>query len=242
MPEIHDGEELAITLPDGAGVCLVYPPEPGDPAACAAMKAAPVAAGPGERLVAAGAVRLDGVPTPVRFAVRFTPEAHAVEPTLEVARDFAAREAAARAARADVDAAVADAATLELVAVGRFPTRGAAASDLVAVGGLHAARAAFVLDLRESGHDVPVHVVSYGAWAREGVYTLSVEGDDFHATQIEAFADEGGKTLWLKDPAPQAPSDAAQIGARLGQIGLGVMVLAAIVLAVLGARTRRARN
>lgn len=241
MPEIHDGEELSITVPEGVGACIAYPPGWGDPRECASVKLDPVAVGPAERLVAAGAVRLEGVSTPVRFAVRFMPEASAAEPTPEMARDFAARESAAGSSRSDTDGAAPDAAALDLVAVGRFPTRGAISSEIVTVGGLHVARAAFVLDLRESGHDVPVHFVSYGAWAREGLYTFAVDGDDFHAAQIEAFADEGAKTLWVKEPAPAAPSDAIQVGYRLGQIGLGIAVLAAIVLGVLGARTRRMR-
>jgi hypothetical protein len=212
-----------------------------DRSACASTHAASIAPTPPERLVAAGAVRIDGVPTPVRFAVRFTPDTNAAEPTPETARDFAAREASERAPRSDADGGRFDAEAIDIVAVGGSPTHSAPTSAVVTAGGVRAARASFMLDLRESGHDVPVLFVSYGAWAREGLYTLTIEGDGFHAPAVEAFADESAKTLWLKDPAPPPRSDAAQIGVRLGQIGLLVMVVLAIVLGVLGARTRRIR-
>jgi hypothetical protein len=254
MTDIHDGDELSISIPEAGGACFVFPPSLGDRAApaCASVSLASLAASaatpaPG-RLVAAGAVHLEGVPTAVRFAVRFSPDEAAVEPTAETAREFATREALGRAAFTEgsaspfADGGAPDAAAIDLIAVGTSPAHGAPTGEIVALGGLHAARAAFALDLRESGHDVPVQVVTYGAWAREGLYTLSVEGDAFHAAAIEAFADESARTLWIKDPAAPAPSDAVQIGVKLGQIGLGILVLLAIVMAVLGARTRRIRD
>ncbi len=241
MADIHDGDELSISIPEGAGACFVYPPalaEGRDRSACTAVS---IVLTPSERLVAAGAVHIDGVSTPVRFAVRFTPDARAAEPTPEAARDFAAREASERAPRSDADGGRGDAETIDIVAVGGAPTHAAPTSEVVTVGGVRAARASFMLDLRESGHDVPVLFVSYGAWAREGLYTLTIDGDGFQAPAVEAFADESAKTLWLKDPAPPPPSDAVQISVRLGQVGLLVMVLLAVVLGVLGARTRRFR-
>lgn len=244
MADIRDGDELSMSIPEGGGACLRYPPAlpaSRDPSACTSTGLASLEPAPPERLVAAGSVRIDGVPTPVSFAVRFTPDGNAAEATPESARDFAAHEVAERAPGADADGR-GDAAAVDIVAVGGSPARAAPTSDVVTLGGIRAARASFVLDLRESGHDVPLLFVSYGAWAREGLYTLSVEGDGFHAAAVEAFADESAKTLWLKDPAPPAPGDAAQIGVRLGQTGLVVVVLLAVMLGVLGARTRRMRR
>jgi hypothetical protein len=74
------------------------------------------------------------------------------------------------------------------------------------------------------------------------MYVLSVDGDEFHADAVDAFADESARTLTLKDPAPPAPSDAMRIGFRLGQILVLALVLGAVVLAVLGARTRTMRG
>jgi hypothetical protein len=210
-------------------------------AACASIDIGAMTPPPPARLVAAGAVGLDGVPMPARFSVRYAPEASAVEATLEAARDFAAHEVSLHVSAA-VDGGAGEAGAVDIVAVGGSPATAAPTTDLVTLGALRCAHAAFTLDLRESGHDVPVHFVSYGAWSREGLYVLSVEGDAFHAAAVDAFADEAAKTLLLKDPAPPAPSDVAQIGARLGQVGLGIVVTAAVAVAVLGARTRRLRG
>jgi hypothetical protein len=191
--------------------------------------------------VASGAVRVDGVPTPIRFALRFSPEENAAEPTADGAREFAVREAIhlAPAAGLDHQGGPDAAAALDLVAVGSVPVHGAPAGDLVALGSLQAARASFGVDLRSSGHDVPVRHVAYAVWSRQGMYALAVEGDEFHADAVDAFADESARTVSLKDPALPAPSDATRIGFRLGQTLLVAVVLGAIVLAVLGSRTRR---
>jgi hypothetical protein len=241
MPDIVDtehDEELSMSIPDRAGVCFWSPAPPADAQKCAAT-GAPVPGGVEGRLVASGAVRIDGVPAPARFAVRFSPEENAAEPTSDGAREFALRQASLFAASGSTDHGASDAAALELVSVGGAPVRGAPSGALVTVGSLRAVRASFVVDLRQSGHDVPQHVVAYAAWARDGMYTFSVEGDAFHADAVDAFADESARTLTLKDPAPPAPSDLARIGYRLGQIVFVATILVAIVLAVLGARTRR---
>jgi hypothetical protein len=245
MTEIRDGDELSIDIPEGGGTCFVYPPSlegaSSGSAACAAVdRRAPTGFG---REVAWGVVHLDGVPTPAKFAVRFVPDPKPAEPTPESARDFGSRESAYRGpAAAEVDGDAPGASGLSIVAVGSSPGQGIPSSEVVTLGALRAARAVFTLDLHESGHDVPLHVAAYGAWSREGLYVLSVEGDAFHAAAVDAFADEAAKTILLKNPAPPAPSEVAVIGARLGQIGLGVLVLGAVVVAVLGIRTRRLRG
>jgi hypothetical protein len=239
MPDIQDGEELTMTVPDRGGVCFFFPPSLSDARACASISGEGPAGTDG-RLVASGAVRIDGVPTPVRFALRFSPEENAVEPTADGAREFAVLEANHCGPAAGPDAGGSDAAAaLDLVAVGRVPVHGAPAGDLVALGSLQAARASFGLDLRSSGHDAPVRHVAYAVWSHQGMYALSVEGDEFHADAVDAFADESARTLSLRDPAPPAPSDAARIGFRLGQTLLVALVLGAVILAVLGGRNRR---
>jgi hypothetical protein len=244
MTEIHDGQALSIDIPDAGGVCFAFPPHPdGAPAVpdslaveCAAIRLGAIVPLPPARLVAAGAVALDGSSIPARFTLRFFPEERAAEPSRDSARDFATREASRYAP------APADGGSVDILAVGSSPATGAPSVDLVTFGDLHLARATFTLDLRESGRDGPVHVVSYGAWSRSGGYVLSVEGDDLHAPAADAFAEQAARTLVLKDPAPPAPSDIAQIGARIGQAGLAILVMLAVVLAVLGARTRKLRD
>ncbi len=260
MTEIRDGEELSIDIPEVGGACLVFPYRssvaggapgatgatailPGQsPPACAAVDVGSLAPAPPARLVAAGALPLEGSSVPARFVLRYTPDVSAVEPTAEAARDFGVHEASLHAPQPLADAGASDAGAIDIVAVGGTPATGAPTSELVTLGTLRSAHTTFTLDLRESGHDVPVHFASYGAWARQGVYVLSVEGDAFHAAAIDAFADEAAKTLSLKDPAPPAPSDLALIGARLGQIGVGILVVLAVAVGILGARTRKARG
>jgi hypothetical protein len=247
MTELHDGDELSIDIPEGSGTCFVYPDAlkaegAPDAAACKAFDWGAVEVPGAGRLIARGATLLDGGATPARFSLHFVAEAKSAEPTAEAASDFGASEAARHTPGADVDGGAGDAAALEILAVGSSPARGAASSELVTLGSVRAVRATFTLDLRESGHDTPVHFLSYGSWSREGVYVLTVEGDAAHAAAVDAFGDEAARTLVLRDPAPPAPSEMAQIGTRLAQIGVVILVTVAVVVALLGARTRRLRG
>jgi hypothetical protein len=249
MTEIRDGDALSVDIPERNGTCLAFPAQPaGMPppppevaAACAALHAASFTAAPQDRLVAAGVVALSGGAAPARFALRFVAETPSYEPTPEAARDFAMREAALRSAAVVVDGG-SEGGLIDILAVGSSPATGVPSGELVTVGSGRYGRATFTLDLRESGRDVPIHFVSYGAWAREGVYILTVEGDAFHATAVDSLADEAARTLLLKDPAPAPPTDVAQMGARLGQVGIGVLVALAIMLALFGIRTRKVRG
>ncbi|MCI4355437.1 MAG: hypothetical protein L3K06_08760 [Thermoplasmata archaeon] len=249
MTEIRDGEALSVDVPERSGTCLAFPAQPaGMPppppevaAACGALNIGAFTPAPPDRLVAAGVVALGGGAAPARFALRFVAEAPSYEPTPEAARDFATREATSRSSAVFVDGG-SEGGPIDILAVGSSPATGIPSGELVTVGSGRYARATFTLDLRESGRDVPIHFVSYGAWARDGVYVLTVEGDAFHAAAVDALADEAARTLLLKDPAPPTPTDVAQVGARLGQIGIGVLVAVAIVLALFGIRTRKVRG
>lgn len=247
MTEIRDGDALSIDIPEGGGSCFVTPhvPSAAAPAsvaaACASFDLGAALPSPPGRLVAAGVIGIEGAPRPARFTLTYAPDANATEPTAETAADFAAHETSRCAPAAAVDGGV-EAGAVDIVAVGSSPSLGAQVSEVVPLAnGLKCAHAAFTLDLREMGRDTPVHFVSYGAWAREGLYVLSVEGDGPHAAAVDALASDAVRTLTLKDPAAPAPSDVARIGARLGQIAVVILVMAAVVVAILGARTRRLR-
>jgi hypothetical protein len=241
MTEVRDGEELSIEVPDGHESCLAYPPNPGSAAAaCKSIDPAAVAPAPPGRLVAAGAVRIDGAPEAARFVVSFTPDPSAVEPTADTARDFAAREAALRT-EGVTDGGPRAPGSVDILAVGGSALTAAPTSEVVTLGGVHCVRATFTLDLRESGHDAPVHFASYGAWSQGGIYVFTVEGGADHASAVDSLADDAARTLHLKAPAPPAPTDVARIGARLGQMGLIILILLATTLMVLGARRRKPR-
>src|SRR5580704_1581159 len=112
MTEIRDGEELSIDIPEVGGACLVFPYRssaaggaPGataalpaqSPPACATVDVGSLAPSPPARLVAAGALALEGSSAPARFVLRYTPDVAAVEPTAEAARDFGVHEASLHA-------------------------------------------------------------------------------------------------------------------------------------------------
>ncbi|MGH7434861.1 MAG: hypothetical protein ACRENE_04235, partial [Polyangiaceae bacterium] len=203
MTELRDGEELSIEVPDGVETCLAYPPNAGAAAAaCKSVDAtilATVLAPSAGRLVAAGAVRVDGVPAPLRFAVSFAPDSSAVEPTADTAREFAAREVALRtSAPAPNEGGTPGAGSVDILAVGGSPPAAAPTSGIVTAGGSRCVRATYTLDLRESGHDVPLHFATYGAWSRDGVYTFTVQGDALHAAAADSLADDAARTLMLK--------------------------------------------
>jgi hypothetical protein len=240
MTELRDGDELTIEVPDGVESCLVYPANPGSGAgACKSVDLSVLAPPPPARVVAAGAVRIDGTQA-VRFALSFSPDTSAVEPTAETARELAAREVALRASGAD-EGGPPGAGSVDILAVGGTTHATAPTSEIVTVGGVQCARASYTLDLRERGHDTPMHFTTYGAWSRAGLYTFTVQGDAPNASSIDSLADDAARTLQLKTPAPPAPTDVARIGARLGQMGLIILILLATTLAILGARRRKTR-
>jgi hypothetical protein len=241
MTELRDGDELAIEVPDGVESCLAYPPNPGSESAmCKSIDLAALAPPPA-RLVAAGAVRVDGAAAAARFALSFLPDTSAAEPTADTAREFGAREIGLRTAGTSglTEGGPPGAGSVDILAVAGSPQATAPTIEVVTVGGVHCARATFTLDLRERGHDAPVHFASYGVWSHSGLYAFTVQGDAYQASSIDSLADDAARTLQLKAPAAPAPTDVARIGARLGQMGLIILILLATTLAILGARRRK---
>jgi hypothetical protein len=244
MTVLRDADELSIDVPDGVESCLVYPENPGSgAAACKAIDLSVLAPPPPARIVAAGAVQTGGAQG-VRFALSFSPDTSAVEPTAETAHELAAREVALRtsgASGAADEGGPPGAGTVDILAVGGKTLAASPTGEVVTLGGAQCVRAAYTLDLRERGHDTPMHFVTYGAWSRAGLYTFTVQGEAPRAASIDSFADDAARTLQLKTPAPPAPTDVARLGARMGQMGLIILILLATTLAILGARRRKMR-
>src|SRR5260370_28258308 len=97
MTEIHDGEELSIDIPEGAGSCFAFVAPGAGPAAsasgCATLDVAAVMPPPPGRLIAAGTVPLEGLPPPARFALTFPPHPSPLPPTPQTAPDPPPRRA-----------------------------------------------------------------------------------------------------------------------------------------------------
>ncbi len=194
--------------PPGARVCVMFPIAARDPVTCAGLSLPPVEPPPDpeQRIVASGIVRFDEPDAggyAAVFSVTHGPMAHAMEPDLEVAQQFAKgmSDGAAESAKAQV-------------------RKGWPQTELRRWnGGPAAARISFYLDgLTGDRKRMMEHVAAYAVWVKGGVYAFMLMSGGEHAIAIDALTDDSARSIRYSHPAPPRPSREYRVAYLFGQV------------------------
>ena len=220
MTEIRDGDAYAITLPDDARPCLVYPAGLMDASHCPpgtkALAAAPVI-NPDSRVLALGSVSAgDAVGTVIVTATQLADNAEPGD-LHEFAHGLA-------------DGLVKSRSGAKLHAEPQVQS--------LTMDGVHVARIAFDIDgLSDRGTD---HAIAYASWSKTNDYTFTFLTAPAHAAAIDALADRTATSIQEAQPAP---GNQARLGHRVARIGVEVVgaLLVPVVVWTLVARARRKR-
>jgi hypothetical protein len=220
MTEIRDGDAYAITLPDDARPCIVYPAGLMDRSHCppdAKPLATSPAINPDSHMLALGSVSSgDAVGTVIVTATQLADNAEPAD-LHEFGRGLAdglvkSRQGAKLHGEPDVQSRT--------------------------MGGVHVARIAFDIDgLSDRGID---HAISYSSWSKTNDYTLTFLTAKAHAAAIDALADRTAATLREAEPAP---GHQARLGHRVARVAVEVVgvLLVSVVVWTLVTRARRKR-
>lgn len=220
MTEIRDGDAYAITLPDDARACLVYPPGLMDRSHCppdAKPLATTPAINPDSHMLALGSVSAgDAIGSVIVTATQLSDNA---EPSdlHEFARGLA-------------DGLVKSRQGAKLHGEPNVQSR--------TMGGVHVARITFDIDgLSDRGSD---HAISYSSWSKTNDYTFTLLTAPAHAAAIDALADRTAATIHEAEPAP---GNQARLGHRIGRVAVEVVgvLLVPVVVWTLVTRARRKR-
>ncbi len=217
--ELRDGTEYSVT-PAGPPMCIVFPAELYDRAACP-HDARPIAKSPLAPpmvALAIGSVRVgapDGDDTAIFTATRATSDDNSRPGDLDAfARGMADQMVKSR-----------DGAHLQ----------GKPSASLVDVGGQSFARVSFDVDGYLGGG--LAHEVAYMAWSEAGTYALSWTGLATDTAAIDALADKTAQTIHVSRPAKSRDDTRSYAIGRL--VGNLIVPIAVTVGALLLARRKR---
>jgi hypothetical protein len=220
MTEIRDGDGYAITIPDDAHACLVYPAALMDRSHCPpdtkALATAP-AINPDSHVLALGSVAAgEAFATVIVTATQLADNAEPGD-LHEFAHGLAdglvkSRHGATLHAEPDVRS--------------------------LTLGGVHVARITFDVDgLSDRGLD---HAITYSSWSKTNDYTFTFITAPAHAAAIDALADRTAATIHEAQPAP---GNQARLGHRVARVTVEIVgaLLVPVVVWTLIARARRKR-